>query len=178
MKSRIWIFFVVLAGLCWGVYVPLVAEGGKELHSAFAAFLCVGAAYFLLAVLLPVLILGARGKKVAWNGRGVSLSTLAGVTGAVGALCVIFATFVFGGPPMFVAPVVFALAPVINTLVSLFWHPDEGAFTVGARASRSTGRSTSASFWPASAPPSCWPPRTCPASSPELRPSRSMIILS
>ena len=132
MKSRIWIFFVVLAGLCWGVYVPLVAEGGKELHSAFAAFLCVGAAYFLLAVLLPVLILGVRGKKLAWNGRGVSLSTLAGVTGAVGALCVIFATFVFGGPPMFVAPVVFALAPVINTLVSLFWHPDEGAFTVGA----------------------------------------------
>ena len=132
MKSRVWMFFVALAGLCWGVYVPLVAEGGKELHSAFAAFLCVGAAYFLLAVLLPIIILGARGKRPAWNGRGICLSTLAGVTGAVGALCVIFATFVFGGPPMFVAPVIFALAPVINTIVSLFWHPDEGAFTIGA----------------------------------------------
>src|SRR5271165_4757521 len=78
MKSRVWMFFVALAGLCWGVYVPLVAEGGKELHSAFAAFLCVGGAYFLLAVLLPIIILRARGKSPAWNGRGVTLSTLAG----------------------------------------------------------------------------------------------------
>jgi drug/metabolite transporter (DMT)-like permease len=132
MKSRIWVFFVVLAGLCWGVYVPLVAEGGKELHSAFAAFLCVGGAYFLLAVLLPVVILRVRGKSPAWNGRGVTFATLAGAAGAAGALCVIFATVVFPGPPMFVAPVIFALAPVINTVVSLFWHPDEGAFTVGA----------------------------------------------
>ena len=131
-KSRVWMFFVALAGLCWGVYVPLVAEGGKELHSAFAAFLCVGGAYFLLAVLLPIIILAVRGKWPAWNARGVTLSTLAGVAGAAGALCVIFATVVFPGPPMFVAPVIFALAPVINTIVSLFWHPDEGAFTVGA----------------------------------------------
>ncbi len=131
-KSRVWMFFVALAGLSWGVYVPLVAEGGKELHNAFAAFLCVGGAYFLLAVLLPILILRARGKSPAWNGRGVTLSTLAGVAGAAGALCVIFATVVFPGPPMFVAPVVFALAPVINTVISLFWHPDEGVFTVGA----------------------------------------------
>ncbi len=131
-KSRVWIFFVALAGLCWGVYVPLIAEGGKDLHSAFAAFLCVGGAYFLLAVLLPILILRARGKSPAWNARGIVFATLAGATGAAGALCVIFATFVFGGPPMFVAPVIFALAPVINTVVSLFWHPDEGPFTIGA----------------------------------------------
>jgi len=131
-KSRVWMFFVALAGLCWGVYVPLIAEGGKDLHSAFAAFLCVGGAYFLLAVLLPILILKARGKAPAWNGRGITFATLAGVAGAAGALCVIFATFVFGGPPMFVAPVIFALAPVINTIVSLFWHPDEGPLTFGA----------------------------------------------
>jgi drug/metabolite transporter (DMT)-like permease len=132
MKSRIWALFVILAGLCWGVYVPLVAEGGMQLRSPFAAFLCVGGAYFLLAVLLPILILRVRGKSPAWNGRGVTLASLAGAAGAVGALCVIFATVVFHGPPLFVAPVIFALAPVINTVVSLFWHPDEGAFTVGA----------------------------------------------
>jgi hypothetical protein len=39
---------------------------------------------------------------------------------------VIFATFEFKGPRIYVAPVIFALAPVINTLVSLLWHPDEG----------------------------------------------------
>ena len=35
MESRIWIFFVALAGLCWGTYVPFVAAGGKELKSSY-----------------------------------------------------------------------------------------------------------------------------------------------
>jgi drug/metabolite transporter (DMT)-like permease len=125
-------FFVALAGLCWGVYVPLVAEGGKELHfNGYAAFLCVGAAYFLIAILLPLAVLWARGKGPSWNASGVTYSTFAGVAGAIGALCVILAVGEFHGPKIFVAPVIFALAPVINTLVSLFWHPDEGAFTIG-----------------------------------------------
>ena len=29
MESKLWIFFVALAGLCWGTYVPLIARGGK-----------------------------------------------------------------------------------------------------------------------------------------------------
>ena len=46
--------FVLLAGLSWGVYVPLIAQGGKDLKSSYASFLCVGAAYFVIAVLLPL----------------------------------------------------------------------------------------------------------------------------
>src|SRR5262249_41824075 len=42
-------------------------------------------------------------------------------------LCVVFATFEFGGDRLFVAPVIFALAPVINTVVSLLWRPAPGA---------------------------------------------------
>src|SRR4029077_20922638 len=48
------VIFVVLAGLSWGVYVPLIAQGGKELKSSYASFLCVGAAYFVIAILLPL----------------------------------------------------------------------------------------------------------------------------
>ena len=97
-KSRVWMFFVALAGLCWGVYVPLIAEGGKELHSAFAAFLCVGGAYFPARGAAADPSSSARAaRRPAWNGRGISLSTLAGVAGAVGALCVVFATVVFRG---------------------------------------------------------------------------------
>jgi drug/metabolite transporter (DMT)-like permease len=125
-------FFVALAGLSWGVYVPLVTWGGRELHNPFVAFLCVGAAYFLLAVIVPIVILRARALRPTWNARGIVFATLAGAAGAVGALCVIFATVVFHGPALYVAPVIFALAPVINTLVSLFWHPDAGPLTVGA----------------------------------------------
>jgi drug/metabolite transporter (DMT)-like permease len=130
-KSKVYLIFVILAGLCWGTYVPMIAQGGKELKSSYASFLCVGVAYFLIAILLPVAILWARGKMPAWNRSGVTFATLAGVAGAVGALCVVFATIEFKGPKIYVGPVIFALAPVINTLVSLFWHPDEGALTFG-----------------------------------------------
>jgi drug/metabolite transporter (DMT)-like permease len=132
MKSRAWIVFVALAGLCWGTYVPFVAEGGKDLRSAYGSFLCVGVAYFLIAILFPLGIMSARKKWPAWTAPGIAFATLAGVAGAVGALCVIFSTVEFKGPKIFVAPLIFALAPVINTIFSLFWHPDRGALAFGA----------------------------------------------
>jgi hypothetical protein len=127
MESRIWMIFVGLAGLCWGTYVPLIAQGGKELKSSYTSFLCVGVAYFLIAVLFPLGVFWYRGKVPQFTASGTTLATLAGVAGALGALCVVFATFEFKGPRIYVAPVIFALAPVINTLVSLVWHPSEGA---------------------------------------------------
>jgi drug/metabolite transporter (DMT)-like permease len=129
-----WILFVVMAGLCWGTYVPLIAQGGKELKNSYASFLCVGVAYFLIAVLIPVIIMSIRGSWPIWTSeqtglnRGAIFATLSGTAGAIGALCVIFATFEFKGPKIFVAPLIFALAPVINTVFSLFWHPTKEAF--------------------------------------------------
>src|SRR6266481_3775683 len=130
-NSKVWLVFVVLAGLCWGVYVPLIAQGGKELKNSYAGFLCVGIAYFLIAILFPLGVFWMRGSIPKFTVPGATFATLAGVAGALGALCVIFATFEFGGPRIFVAPVIFALAPIINTLLSLLWHPDEGALSFG-----------------------------------------------
>jgi len=132
-SKNMWMVFVGLAGLSWGVYVPLVATGGKELKSSYLSFLCVGVAYFLIAVLAPVAILYYKG--AGWpkaNVPGITLAGLAGVAGAVGALCVILAVGEFKGNKLFVAPVIFALAPVINTVVSLFWHPEHGMMSFGA----------------------------------------------
>ena len=56
---------------------------------------------------------------------------MSGAAGAIGALCVIFATFEFKGPRIYVAPVIFALAPVINTIVSIFWQPAVGPLAFG-----------------------------------------------
>jgi drug/metabolite transporter (DMT)-like permease len=132
MESRLWMLFVLLAGLCWGTYVPLIAQGGKELKSSYAALLCVGVAYFLIAILFPTYILWSRGKMPNFSAAGITLATLAGVAGALGALCVIFATFEYHGPRIYVAPVIFALAPVINTIVSLIWQPTaESAWRFG-----------------------------------------------
>jgi drug/metabolite transporter (DMT)-like permease len=132
MKSE-WLLYVALAGLSWGVYVPLIAYGGKELSgNRYGAFLCVGVAYFLIAVLLPLgLFLSGRELWPPAKATGLTFSVLAGVAGAAGALCVIFAArsaAVSGtaNAHLYIAPLIFGLAPVINTLVSIFWHPGKG----------------------------------------------------
>jgi drug/metabolite transporter (DMT)-like permease len=131
---KMWLVFVLLAGLCWGTYVPLIAQGGKEMKSSYAGFLCVGVAYFLIAILFPLGVFWARGSFPNFTGAGVAFATLAGVAGALGALCVIVAVFEYNGPRIFVGPLIFALAPVINTLVSLLWHPTpESSFSFGIK---------------------------------------------
>jgi hypothetical protein len=129
---KLWLAFVVGAGLCWGTYVPLIAFGGKSLGDGspgvgnrFAAILCVGVAYFVLGVLFPLgwFLLNGTGN-VQITSSGVSFSSLAGAAGALGAICVVFATAMAKPTDrIYIAPLIFALAPVINTLVSLVWHP-------------------------------------------------------
>jgi hypothetical protein len=53
-----WLLYVAAAGLAWGTYVPIIFFGGLELggkpSSRLVAILCVGVAYFLVGVLLPL----------------------------------------------------------------------------------------------------------------------------
>ncbi len=134
-----WWGYVILAGLAWGTYVPIIAFGGLEFggksNARLAAILCVGLAYFVLAVLFPM-ILFVSGQEVqpTIKTSAVVFSSLAGVAGAIGAMCVVFATSASvqaatsaGLPPtaykVYIAPLIFGLAPVINTLLSTVWHP-------------------------------------------------------
>lgn len=137
---KLWIGFVIGAGLCWGTYVPLIAFGGKSLAgqplgigNRLAAILCVGGAYVLLAVLIPLVIFMISGtSNLKWTTNGLFFSSMAGVAGALGAICVVFATA--NAKPderLYIAPVIFALAPIINSLVSLFWHPTKGTWHFG-----------------------------------------------
>lgn len=132
---KLWIAFVIGAGLCWGTYVPLIAFGGKSLAASpngvgnrLAAIMCVGGAYVLLAVIIPLLIFminGTTNLKITNN--GLVFSSLAGVAGALGAICVVFATAnASDEDKLYIAPIIFALAPIINTVCSLFWHPVKG----------------------------------------------------
>ncbi len=140
-----WWGYVVLAGLAWGTYVPLIFYGGQELTTRpgtiggrLASILCVGIAYFVLAVVVPVLLMATRDDaKPEWRLTGLVFSGLAGAMGAVGAICVIFASKAAvdqakldGVNPatyrIYIAPLIFALAPLINTLLSLVWHPQPG----------------------------------------------------
>ena len=80
MGKSEWLFYVVLAGLSWGTYVPLIFYGGNELGkppgNRLMAILCVGVAYFLIAILLPTGILWYRGKVPDWTTTARSFSIL------------------------------------------------------------------------------------------------------
>jgi drug/metabolite transporter (DMT)-like permease len=131
-EKHLWLVYVALAGLAWGTYVPLIAYGGKELAgNRFGAMLCVGIAYVLLGIILPlVLFVSGQEPWPALKPIGLTFATVAGLAGAAGALCVIFASRAAGGPKakeyLYIAPLIFGLAPVINTVVSTFWHPRPG----------------------------------------------------
>src|SRR5438874_7709963 len=99
MTNLPWWVYVLLAGLAWGTYVPLIFFGGTELTTRpgtiggrLASILCVGVAYFVLAVVVPLVLMSVRDDaRPEWRTTGLVFSGLAGVAGAVGAICVIFA---------------------------------------------------------------------------------------
>lgn len=134
-----WLLYVLMAGICWGTYVPLIAFGGQTLGKGlevnqkiaarYAAFLCVGVAYFVVAVVFPIARAYSTNSPIPSKPVGISFASLAGVAGALGALGVIFATASAApGDRIYIAPLIFTLAPVLNTVVSLFWHPTPEAW--------------------------------------------------
>jgi len=147
-NKYLWMFYVGLAGFAWGTYVPVIFYGGSELgarpNSRLMAILCVGLAYFVIGVLFPLtLFITNPGGQYPWpelKSTGLVFSGLAGVAGAVGAICVVFASQAavgaardegLSGPDLakyrvYLAPLIFGTAPIINVLVSSIWHPKAG----------------------------------------------------
>jgi hypothetical protein len=117
-----WLLFVLGAVLSWGMYGPMLHKGQVALGSPLRALLCVGVAYFLIGVLVPVLMLAAQGELGGFNFAGSVTATVAGALGALGAVCIILA-FRAGGLPTYVMPLVFGGAPLVNVLVSMAIHP-------------------------------------------------------
>lgn len=111
--------------LCWGVYVPVLHEGQHAMSTVpggvalLRPFVCVGLAYFLIGVIVPAALLYLRGEAGAWSMTGIVWSLAGGVLGALGALGIIMAIS-FGGKPIYVAPLVFGGAPVVNAFLTIY----------------------------------------------------------
>jgi hypothetical protein len=96
--------------------------GQTQLGSPLKALLCVGVAYFLIGIIVPVAGLSAQGNLSNFDTGGLVTATIAGALGAAGAACIIY-SFRFGGLPVYVMPLVFGGAPIVNVLVSMAIHP-------------------------------------------------------
>ena len=121
-----WVIFVAGAVLSWGAYGALLYMGQTQLGNPLKALLCVGVAYFLIGVLIPVATLASQGDLGRFNHTGLMVATIAGALGAIGAGCIIWA-FRAGGLPVYVMPLVFGGAPIVNVLLSMVLHPPKVA---------------------------------------------------
>jgi drug/metabolite transporter (DMT)-like permease len=124
-----WLAFALMTVVAWGLYGILLHTGqvgmADPVNGRYKAFLFVGLAYFLTAVLAPAAVLVLRGASWRFPIAGLSWSLLAGLAGAAGAFCVLLA-FGAKGSPATVMTIVFAGAPVINATVALLLHPPQG----------------------------------------------------
>ena len=122
-----WLAFVAGAVASWGVYGAMLHGGQVKLGSPMRALLCVGVAYFLIGVLVPLVVLMSQGQGLSgFNREGTTAATVAGALGALGAVCIIF-SFRTGGTPTYVMPLVFGGAPLVNVLYTMYIHPPKAA---------------------------------------------------
>ena len=126
-----WLTFALMTVVSWGLYGIFLHSGqvgmADKSNGLYKAFLFVGLAYFLTAVLAPLGMLVARKANWDFPGDGMKWSLLAGIVGAIGAFCVLLA-FANGGKPGVVMSIVFAGAPVVNAVVALILYPPAGGW--------------------------------------------------
>ena len=131
-SSLTWLLFSLLTVVSWGVYGIFLHTGqmamGDPVNGRYKAFLFVGIAYFLTAVLAPLFLLMTRGAAFSgYTAKGCWWSLVAGIVGAIGAFGVLLA-FGAKGTPAVVMSIVFAGAPVVNAVVALAQHPPAGGW--------------------------------------------------
>jgi hypothetical protein len=107
--------------LCWGAYGEILHKGQAGLgNDKLKPLICVGAAYLIVAIIVPVVVLSMAGKlSGGWTFSGTMWSMMAGAAGACGALGIILA-LTSGGSPIYVMPLVFGGAPIVNVIIAMW----------------------------------------------------------
>ena len=127
-----WLVYALMTVGAWGVYGIFLHSGqiamGDPSNGRYKAFLFVGIAYFLTAVLAPLTVLILNGSDWNFPIKGASLSLIAGVFGAIGAFCVLLA-FGAKGTPAVVMSIIFAGARIVNAVVAIVLPPPVGGWS-------------------------------------------------
>ncbi len=130
-QSLTWLLFALMTVVCWGLYGVLLHSGqmgmADPVNGRYKAFLFVGIAYLITAVIGPVIMLLLNDASWTFSAKGMTWSLIAGIAGALGAFCVLLA-FGAKGTPSVVMSIVFAGAPVVNAVVAFAMHAPAGGF--------------------------------------------------
>lgn len=130
-QGMTWLYFVFMTICSWGLYGIFLHSGqlsmGDPVNGRYKAFLFVGLAYMLTAVIAPLIVLISNGATWTFPVKGMGLSLVAGTVGAIGAFGVLLA-FGAKGTPAVVMSLVFAGAPIVNAVVATILHPPAGGF--------------------------------------------------
>ena len=132
-----WITYALLTVASWGVYGVLLHKGRSSMpmgteaaNAGLKAFLFVCVAYALIG-LAALAVLKLRGTNWSFGSGGITWSLIAGGAGAVGAFTLVLALgaaaqIYKGAAAAAVMPIVFAGAPIVNTVVAMSVHPPAG----------------------------------------------------
>lgn len=129
------LLFALGVVLSWGLYSFILRTGSEHFveqssqhdvtSARMKAFLFVGIAYVLVAVIGPIVVLKLRGAEWDMPKAGWTWSLGAGIAGALGAFFLLMALSSTGGNPaagpylaLVVPTIVFAGAPIVNVLVT------------------------------------------------------------
>lgn len=127
-----WLVYALMTVSMWGLYGVFLHSGqvhmADPVNGRYKAFLFVGIAYFLTAVLAPLVVLKVHGTAWSFPVGGMFWSLLAGIVGAVGAFGVLLA-FGARGTPSVVMSIIFAGAPIVNAVVAMAQHPPPGGLS-------------------------------------------------
>lgn len=135
MSSYSWLIFALGTVLTWGLYGIFLHMGqvgmADPVNGRYKAFLFVGVAYFLTAVIAPLAILMFKGTDWSFPAKGLWISLLAGILGAIGAFFVLLAlgaaiSAKIQNPAAVVMSIIFAGAPIVNALISITLANDWG----------------------------------------------------
>ena len=126
-----WLLFAIVTVCSWGVYGVFLHTGqmamADPINGRYKAFLFVGLAYLLTAVIGSLIVLMVNGASWSYPHKGMMWSLLAGIVGALGAFGVLLAFGAKGTPPV-VMSIVFAGAPLVNAVVAVVAHPPAGGW--------------------------------------------------
>jgi hypothetical protein len=116
-----WVLFVAGAVLSWAS-TACCCTRGRPAGNPLKALLCVGVAYFLIGVLVPVGALSAQGGLSQLQQRGL-IDRDDRRRARRDRRRVHHLRLPFGGLPLYVMPLVFGGAPIVNVFFSMMLHP-------------------------------------------------------